>query len=151
MPLLSRRRDPYWDVDGSAARRSRRKHGVVAVIAFATAVGAVLAAVVAWAGVMGMAPVGIPTVQIVPQPGDLGTRGSMAATGVVTILLFALVSTAAQARRPHVALAKLRGQSGAQVLRFALSEPFLVVAVAVPVGVVIAVSGAVGAHRDHGP
>ena len=58
------------------------------------------------------------------------------------LLLFALVSTAAQARRPHVALAKLRGQSRAQVLRFALSEPFLVVAVAVPVGVAIAVGAA---------
>ena len=60
------------------------------------------------------------------------------------LLLFALVSTAAQARRPHVALAKLRGQSGGQVLRFALSEPFLVVAVAVPVGVAVAVAAA---HR----
>ena len=63
------------------------------------------------------------------------------------LLLFALVSTAAQARRPHVALAKLRGQSGAQVLRFALSEPFLVVAVAVPVGVAIAVGAAHVAAR----
>ncbi len=51
------------------------------------------------------------------------------------LLLFALVSTAAQVRRPHVALAKLRGQSRAQVLRFALAEPFLVVLVAVPIGV----------------
>ena len=58
------------------------------------------------------------------------------------LLLFALVSTAAQARRPHVALAKLRGQTGGQVLRFALSEPFLVVAVAVPIGVGVAVAGA---------
>ncbi len=58
------------------------------------------------------------------------------------LLLFALVSTAAQARRPHVALAKLRGQSGGQVLRFALSEPFLVVAAAVPVGVGVAVAAA---------
>ena len=58
------------------------------------------------------------------------------------LLLFALVSTAAQARRTHVALAKLRGQSRAQVLRFALAEPFLVVALAVPVGVAIAVGTA---------
>lgn len=58
------------------------------------------------------------------------------------LLLFALVSTAAQVRRPHVALAKLRGQSRAQVLRFALSEPFLVVLVAVPVGVGVAVGAA---------
>jgi hypothetical protein len=58
------------------------------------------------------------------------------------LLLFALVSTAAQVRRPHVALAKLRGQSRAQVLRFALSEPFLVVLVAVPIGVAVAVGAA---------
>ncbi|WP_367303779.1 FtsX-like permease family protein [Nocardioides panacis] len=58
------------------------------------------------------------------------------------LLLFALVSTAAQTRRPHVALAKLRGQSRGQVLRFALSEPFLVVAAAVPVGVGVAVAAA---------
>src|SRR4051794_5477132 len=58
------------------------------------------------------------------------------------LLLFALGSTAAQGRRTHVALAKLRGQSRAQVLRFALAEPFLVVALAVPVGVAIAVGTA---------
>ncbi|CAN5580087.1 hypothetical protein BH10ACT10_BH10ACT10_08560 [soil metagenome] len=63
------------------------------------------------------------------------------------LLLFALVSAAAQVRRPHVALAKLRGQSRAQVLRFALSEPFLVVLVAVPVGVGVAVGAAPGVAR----
>ena len=40
VPLLSRRRDPYWDVDGAAARRSRRRQGAVSVIAFATAFAA---------------------------------------------------------------------------------------------------------------
>jgi putative ABC transport system permease protein len=58
------------------------------------------------------------------------------------LLLFALVSTAAQTRRTHVALAKLRGQSRGQVLRFALAEPFLVVALAVPVGLSVAVGAA---------
>ena len=58
------------------------------------------------------------------------------------LLLYALVSTAAQVRRPHVALAKLRGHSRTQVLRFALSEPFLVVAIAAPIGVAIAVTAA---------
>ena len=58
------------------------------------------------------------------------------------LLLYALVSTAAQVRRPHVALAKLRGHSRTQVLRFALSEPFLVVAIAAPIGVAIAVAAA---------
>ena len=54
------------------------------------------------------------------------------------LLLFALVSSAAQVRRPHVALAKLRGQTRRQVLWFALSEPFLVVLVATPLGVGLA-------------
>ena len=54
------------------------------------------------------------------------------------LLLFALVSSAAQVRRPYVALAKLRGQTRAQVFWFAVAEPFAVIAVAVPVGVGIA-------------
>ena len=58
------------------------------------------------------------------------------------LLLHALVSSAAQVRRPHVALAKLRGQSRAQVMRFALGEPFLVVLAAVPAGVAVAVGAA---------
>jgi hypothetical protein len=58
------------------------------------------------------------------------------------LLLFALVSTAAQVRRPHVALAKLRGQTRVQVLRFALAEPFLVVALAVPLALALAVGAA---------
>ena len=95
MPLLSRRRDPYWDVDGAAARRSRRRQGVVSVIAFAVAVAAVIAAVIAWAGVMGVAPVGIPTVDVIPPAGDLGNSGSMAATGLISVLLFAMVISAA--------------------------------------------------------
>ncbi|HET6626495.1 MAG TPA: ABC transporter permease [Nocardioidaceae bacterium] len=57
------------------------------------------------------------------------------------LLLYALVSSAAQIRRPYVALAKLRGQSTRQVLRFALSEPYLVVAIAVPLAVAIAWGG----------
>jgi putative ABC transport system permease protein len=54
------------------------------------------------------------------------------------LLLYALISSAALVRRPHVALAKLRGQSTGQVLRFALAEPYLVVALALPLGVAIA-------------
>jgi len=96
VPLLSRRRDPYWDVDGAAARKSRRRHGVMSVLAFVAAFGAVVAAVIAWAGVMGVAPIGIPTVAIiVPPTGDLGDRGSMVSTGLVSVLLFAVVATAA--------------------------------------------------------
>ncbi len=58
------------------------------------------------------------------------------------LLLHALVSAAAQVRRPYVALAKLRGHSRAQVLRFAVAEPFWVVAIATPIGAAIAVAGA---------
>jgi putative ABC transport system permease protein len=58
------------------------------------------------------------------------------------LLLYALVAAAADVRRPYVALAKLRGHSRGQVLRFALSEPFLVVLVATPVGVGLAVLAA---------
>lgn len=57
------------------------------------------------------------------------------------LLLFALVSAGATARRPYVALAKLRGHSRGQVFRFAVGEPFLVVAVATPLAFGIA-SGA---------
>jgi putative ABC transport system permease protein len=58
------------------------------------------------------------------------------------LLLYALVASLAQVRRPYVALAKLRGHSLPRVLRFALSEPFLVVALAVPIAVGIAIGGA---------
>ncbi|HET9861148.1 MAG TPA: ABC transporter permease [Nocardioidaceae bacterium] len=58
------------------------------------------------------------------------------------LLLYALVSSAALIRRPYVALAKLRGHSTGQVLRFALSEPYLVIALAVPVAVALAWSAA---------
>ncbi|QNN52000.1 ABC transporter permease [Nocardioides mesophilus] len=55
------------------------------------------------------------------------------------LLLFALVSAGAAVRRPHVALAKLRGHSRAQVFAFAVGEPFLVVALAVLPALALAV------------
>lgn len=58
------------------------------------------------------------------------------------MLLFALVSAGAAARRPYVSLAKLRGHSRAQVFRFAVGEPLLVVAAAVPIAVALAVAAA---------
>ncbi len=58
------------------------------------------------------------------------------------LLLFALVSAGAAVRRPHVALAKLRGHSRAQVFGFAVAEPFLVVAAAVPLALLLAVTTA---------
>ncbi|MGH3445724.1 MAG: hypothetical protein ACRDPB_10155, partial [Nocardioidaceae bacterium] len=59
------------------------------------------------------------------------------------LLLFALVSAAAAVRRPYVSLAKLRGHSRGRVLRFAVGEPFALVAVATPIAVVL---GIVAAH-----
>jgi len=50
-----RRRDPYWDADGVAARRARRKRRFVALIAFLIAVGAAGGAAVAWVVELGYA------------------------------------------------------------------------------------------------
>lgn len=58
------------------------------------------------------------------------------------LLLFALVAAGATIRRPYIALAKLRGHSRGQVFRFAVGEPFLVVALAVPVSLALAVGSA---------
>ncbi len=56
------------------------------------------------------------------------------------LLLFVLVSSAADVRRQEVALAKLRGFSTAQVVRFAVAEPIAVLLVAVPVGIGLALA-----------
>ena len=58
------------------------------------------------------------------------------------LVLLALVSAGAAVRRPYVALSKLRGHSRGQVFRFAVGEPFLVVAIAVPVALAIAFGSA---------
>lgn len=58
------------------------------------------------------------------------------------LLLYVLVSAAADVRRPEVALAKLRGLSPRSVLRFAVAEPFLLVLLAAPVAVAVAYVGA---------
>ena len=55
------------------------------------------------------------------------------------LLLYILVSSAAEVRRPEVALAKLRGFSTGKVVRFAVAEPVAVLLVTVPVGIVLAV------------
>jgi hypothetical protein len=56
MPTLSllRRRDPMWEVDGSAARRARRQQRVVSSVALATSLVAVGAAALAWALQLGL-------------------------------------------------------------------------------------------------
>ncbi|MEW6224252.1 MAG: hypothetical protein AB1627_06455 [Chloroflexota bacterium] len=57
MPSLSlfHRRDPWWEVDGPAARHARRKQQLVAGIAFTAALVAVGAAAFAWAVQLGIA------------------------------------------------------------------------------------------------
>ena len=55
------------------------------------------------------------------------------------LLLYVLISSAAEVRRQEVALAKLRGFSSAKVVRFAVAEPVTVLLVAVPVGIALAV------------
>ena len=57
MPSLSllKRRDPWWEADGPAARRARRRERVVAGAAFLAAVTAVGAAALAWSIQIGIA------------------------------------------------------------------------------------------------
>jgi hypothetical protein len=55
------------------------------------------------------------------------------------LLLYVLVSSAAEVRRQEVALAKLRGFPARKVVRFAVSEPAAVLLAAVPVGIALAV------------
>ena len=55
------------------------------------------------------------------------------------LLLYVLISSAAEVRRQEVALAKLRGFSTPKVIRFAVAEPVAVLLAAVPVGIGLAV------------
>ncbi len=57
MPSLSlfRRRDPWWEADGRAARSERRRRRIVSMIAFAAAMTAVGGAAVGWAIQLGVA------------------------------------------------------------------------------------------------
>ena len=57
MPSLSlvNRRDPWWEADGPAARRERRRRKAIGVAAFAAAMGAVSATAFAWSIQLGVA------------------------------------------------------------------------------------------------
>jgi hypothetical protein len=56
MPFaLFRRRDPWWEIDGPAARRERRRQRFVSLVAFVAALAAVSAAAYAWAFHLGLA------------------------------------------------------------------------------------------------
>ncbi|MBO2449747.1 ABC transporter permease [Actinomadura barringtoniae] len=58
------------------------------------------------------------------------------------LLLFFLMIDIAEARAPDVALAKLRGLTGVRLLVFGLAEPLVLLAVALPVGVLAGRFGA---------
>jgi hypothetical protein len=57
MPSLSlvNRRDPWWEADGPAARRARRRRHAMGLAAFAAAMGAVSATAFAWSIQLGLA------------------------------------------------------------------------------------------------
>jgi hypothetical protein len=52
---LFRRRDPWWEADGPAARRERRKQRAMNSAAFAAAVAAIGATALAWSIELGVA------------------------------------------------------------------------------------------------
>jgi hypothetical protein len=57
MPSISllRRRDPWWEADGRAARQARRRQRLVSALAFVTALAAVGSAAIGWAIALGIA------------------------------------------------------------------------------------------------
>jgi hypothetical protein len=52
---LFRRRDPFWEMDGPAARARRRRDRIVSSLAFLAALTAVAGAAFAWAIQLGIA------------------------------------------------------------------------------------------------
>jgi hypothetical protein len=51
----SRRHDPYWEVDGSAARESRKRRRLREALAFGSAVVVAVGAALAWCLHLGVA------------------------------------------------------------------------------------------------
>lgn len=59
--LAFRRRDPWWAMDGPAARRARRRKQFVSFVAFLASIAALGGAAFAWAIQLGLAgSLGIP-------------------------------------------------------------------------------------------
>lgn len=52
---LFRRRDPFWEIDGPAARARRRRDRFVSSVAFVAALTAVAGAAFAWSVQLGIA------------------------------------------------------------------------------------------------
>lgn len=75
----------------------------------------------------------------------LAEVGTLLVTVQLTLLawlvLFQVVSDAIEARGNEIAMAKLRGLSPAATVRFGLGEPVVLLAAAVPIGVLAAVGG----------
>ncbi len=55
--LFKTRRDPFWEVDGPAARREQRRRKARGALAFTVALGAVAFAAFAWSVELGLAAV----------------------------------------------------------------------------------------------
>jgi hypothetical protein len=51
---LFRRRDPWWEMDGPAARAKRRRHRIVSGVAFVVALTAVVGAAFVWSIQIGL-------------------------------------------------------------------------------------------------
>jgi hypothetical protein len=50
MPIaIFEKHDPWWEIDGPAARRERRRHRIVSISAFAASLFAVFGSAYAWA------------------------------------------------------------------------------------------------------
>lgn len=59
--LAFRRRDPWWAMDGPAARRARRRKQLMSIIAFLASLGAIAGAALGWSIQLGLAgSLGIP-------------------------------------------------------------------------------------------
>ncbi|NRQ38898.1 hypothetical protein HII36_44820 [Nonomuraea sp. NN258] len=69
---------------------------------------------------------GVPTLLVIAQLVGLGW-----------LLLFQTVGDLVKARGPEIALARLRGHTRLKVARFALAEPVLLLAVAIPLGLLL--------------
>jgi hypothetical protein len=52
---LFKRRDPWWEAEGPAARREHRRRRLMANLAFAASIAAILGAAFAWAVQLGLA------------------------------------------------------------------------------------------------
>ena len=55
--LAFRRRDPWWGLEGPAARRRHRRQRIVSILAFLVSVAALVGAGMAWAIQIGVAAV----------------------------------------------------------------------------------------------